>query len=445
MNRLLILCLSCMAALSAGCGPIEINGGGDPPPEPESYGEPIGTFYLEVRNMTLRLMDITSLYQEVGYISWAVPVNHVPFQSLPGGLKETVKSYGLSSPTQVYRMKWKGETVYHLICAVHDDITGVFRQSGENIRFATFEAYLGFLQEVSEVNCVLIINPELVKSAEGAPNLLEGTWQSDWTHLHHDTEIDDQVDLYSGLPFSLTEVCHFDKDGTGYLRSVKSFKNGRQEVSLDPFTYYLTNYQTDGASYHNYSYICCFAAGDTIEYTARSRSGFSRVFDRSFYFVTYPWYNISSDPYRNKNGDSKYGVPEKDRNSPVVGRWSGISKSAAITFGINNVTWVFRGDGTGYLLYNRQFSHSFVYTVDSNSGSELQLTIYKYDTGFTVDDGFWRNGDLTYSYDASQSKPEGQAMRAKIYDDGDSLELEGWVDRAADMSRSPIVFRRVTR
>lgn len=86
----------------------------------------------------------------------------------------------------------------------------------------------------------------------------------------------------------------------------------------------------------------------------------------------------------------------------------------------------------------------FAYTVDDKNGSELQLTIYKYDTGFYIEDGFWKEGDWTYSY-APQPVPQGQKMKAKIYDDGNSLELQGWTTRAADFSTTPIVFKRVNK
>jgi hypothetical protein len=312
------------------------------------------------------------------------------------------------------------------------------------------EAYLQFLQEISDVNCLLIIDTEVVKSAEGAPNLLEGTWQSDWLHLHHDIVstngggIDDQVELYADLPFSITEVCHFKQDGTGYLRTVKTLKNGKQEVAYDPFNYWMTDYQSRSSGYKGYYYLCVFAAGDTIEYTARSWNDFSHDFDRGFTFVTYPWYKQKSDPFSSKKGDPKYSIPEKDKKSPIVGRWTGITKSAARTFGIGTYTWVFRGDGTGYMLSGRKFSNSFAYTVDDKNGSELQLTLYKYDTGFYIEDGFWREGDWTYSY-ASQPVPQGQKMKAKIYDNGNSLELQGWTNLAADYSSTPIVFQRVSR
>ena len=443
MRSILFVWLFCLAALLAACDPIPEIEPGEKPADPESYGELIGTFFVENRNMTLRLYDITDLYKEVCYISWAVPVSHTRYERLPEGLKETVKAYGLSFPTQVYQMKWKGETVYHLICAVMEDYNGVFKPSGERITFKSMQDYFQFLQEASDVNCLLIIESERVKSAEGAPNLLVGDWQTDWEHLHHDLgSIDDQVALYNDLPFSITEVCHFEPDGTGYLRSVKTFKNGNKEVSLDPFNYWLTDYQTgpSGSNYQGYSYVCCFAAGDTIEYTARSYDTFGKTFDRGFTFVTYPWYKQKSDPYSNKKGDPKYGIPERDKKSSIVGRWTGVGLSAARVFGSHSYTWVFRNDGTGYLLSGRQFNQAFVYTAEGNDDA-LQLTIYKYDTGFTVDDGFWKEGDWTYSY-VPQPTPKGQMVKARIYDNGNSLELEGWNNTGADLSRTPIVFQR---
>jgi hypothetical protein len=453
MNKVFIL--SFFATLLIACEPIK-NSSGEPPILPdELYGVEIGTFYVENRNITLRLMDITSLYQEVGYtpmgvVSLAVPVNHLSFQNLPTGLKEPVKQYALSAPSQVYQMKWRGETVYHLICPLVDDIIGVYKPSGERITFASMEAFFQFLQEISDVHCLLLIDTAVVKSAEGAPNLLEGFWQTDWLHLHHDiggtngSGIDDQVELYADLPFSITEVCHFEQDGTGYLRTVKTLKNGKKEVAYDPFNYWLTDYQSNTNGYKGYYYLCIFAAGDTIEYSARSWDDFSRVYDKDFTFVTYPWYKQLSDSFSSQKGDPKYGIPEKDKKSPIVGRWTGVEKSASLSFGIHPVTFVFRSDGTGYQLYGRGINQSFAYTVDGNNGSELQLTLYKYDTGFYISDGFWKEGDWTYNY-VQQPVPTGKKMKAKVYDDGNSLELQGWTNLAADQSHTPIIFRRVNK
>ena len=75
----------------AGCDPFRGVGRGEKPEEPDAYGELIGTFFVEGRNMHLRLLDITDLYQQVCYIQWAVPVSHTHFDSLPEPLKEIVK------------------------------------------------------------------------------------------------------------------------------------------------------------------------------------------------------------------------------------------------------------------------------------------------------------------------------------------------------------------
>ena len=147
MKNSLSFLLCCMMVVLFGCNPIPEIEPGEKPLDPESYGDPIGTFYVENRNMTLKLLDITDLYQEVCYISRAVPVKHTRYDGLPNGLKEKVKTYGLFASTQVYGMKWNGETVYHLISSFMDDYTGVYKPSGERITFASLEAYMHFLQE----------------------------------------------------------------------------------------------------------------------------------------------------------------------------------------------------------------------------------------------------------------------------------------------------------
>ena len=83
MKSLSVFLLTCLTALLFGCNPIPENEPGEKPADPESYGELIGTFFVENRNMTLRLLDITDLYKEVCYVSWAVPVNHTRYENLP--------------------------------------------------------------------------------------------------------------------------------------------------------------------------------------------------------------------------------------------------------------------------------------------------------------------------------------------------------------------------
>lgn len=449
MKRYLKIWVACVVLLTAACTTADSL---DEDYVPEEGTELIGTFFVENRQMTLRLIDITSQYDMVGYQGKAVPVQHTSFDNLPEGLKETVKNWALSAQTQVYRMKWKGEEIYHLLCLFMDENTGVYRKSGERVAFASMTEYMQFLQEASDICCILLIDVEVVRSADGAPNLLVGTWQTDWRHLHHDvgvtgTGIDDQVPLYADLPFSITEICQFEKDGTGYLRSIKTYRDGTQEMALDPFTYKMTDYlkqESEGSTYQGYYYKCFFAAGDTIEYTARTRDGFNRVFDRYFAYVTYPWYRLVSDPYDGKTGSPKYGRPQKSKQTPIVGRWSGNCDGAAMVFGKHTYHWVFRADGTGYQLQDQSFMQSFAYTVDSVQGENLELTIYKYDTGFTIDDGFWTSGDFRYHF-VSKPVPQGKGMKAKLYGGGDKLEIEGWTVRAADYSVLPIVFRRIEK
>ena len=438
-----ILWLVCAAALMGGCTPVPQNNGEE---EPGSEGELIETVYEEGRNMTLDLLDITGFFNEVCYRNYEVPVKHTAFDNLPNGLRPIVRQFGIAGQTAVFRMKWKGETVYHLLCLYVDENICVYKASGDRVRFSSSAEYAQFLKDITDVTCLLIIDPKVVKNAAGAPNLLVGTWQTDWTHLHHvdDTSIDfsdDQVVLYDELPFNITEVSHFNADGTGYLRTVKTFKNGDKEVALDPFTYYLTDYNTSG-NYKGYYYVCCYAAGDTIEYTARSRNGFERTSDRAFVFVTYPWYKKNSDAFAAEDGTPKYRNPAKNSKSLIEGRWTGIRTCAIPIFGITRNTWVFRGDGTGYLLIDKLFSESFVYTV-KGTGNEFQLTIYKYDTGFTADDGFWTEDDWSYTYVPSPT-PKGRIMRAKIYQDGERLELEGDDNQnfAADGSKTPVIYKR---
>ena len=61
----------------------------------------------------------------------------------------------------------------------------------------------------------------------------------------------------------------------------------------------------------------------------------------------------------------------------------------------------------------------------------------------SADDGFWTEGDWTYTYTPSPT-PKGQKIKARIYQDGERLELEGDFNenRAADGSRTPVVYKR---
>ena len=142
------------------------------------------------------------------------------------------------------------------------------------------------------------------------------------------------------------------------------------------------------------------------------------------YLVNYPWFKQTEDRFKslNVNAGQKYGIPARDSESPIVGRWKANNYSDMLMENIET-TWVFRSDNTGYRLLNRQYNEPFVYTV-SYHGSEADLTIYKYNTGFVVSEGFAESVvDTTFD---PTLLPKGKTIKAKF--NGDRLELEGWAD-----------------
>lgn len=394
----------------------------------------------------IRLLDLTDSYDRICYVfsQNGKPVNHVAFNSLPSDLKETVRKWGISFPTRVFRTKWKGETVYHLLSGAYDESFGVFHETGKNFELnKNYSKYLSFLEEQEGTECILILMGEVVKNPAGAQNHLVGMWRNDWQHLSHglsEPMEDDVVLLYPDLPFSITEVCQFDADGKGKLITEKNYTDGRKEVAVDKFNYELTDYSFDSSSY-NYGYKCCYEAGDTIEYYARSKNDF-RSFQRQYNPVNYPWYSISTYPFDSSaDSNAKYSVPQPSSSNPIVGKWKGISKDYLLAMGKTSQTWVFRPDQTGYLLLDGLFNYSFAYTVNY-SGNEALLTIYKYDTNFTIDEGF-SSGDL-YALDYDPTiLPKGMTMKAKL--NGNQLELEGWEWMDANFKIHPITYKRQSR
>ena len=118
------------------------------------------------------------------------------------------------------------------------------------------------------------MNVEVVKDALNAPNYLVGIWQNDWQHLVDYDHQKATVSLYANLPFTITEVMNLSEDGTGYLRTIKEYKDGKKDIALDPFRYELTDYHGGNEyGYHGYFYKCYFEAGDVIEYLGRSYDG----------------------------------------------------------------------------------------------------------------------------------------------------------------------------
>ena len=195
-----------------------------------------------------------------------------------------------------------------------------------------------------------------MKNAEGAPNYLVGYWQNDWQHLMHDHNQQATVALYPDLPFTITEVMALHDDGTGYLRTVKTYKDGTNEVALDPFSYVLTDYHGgEQYNYHGYYYKCYFAAGDAIEYLVRSYDNMQTLYN-GLYYVNYPW---------------------------------------------------FRQTGDNYERYE---------------GSKAELTVYKYNTGFMINEGFSKDG-AGLNFDPT-IVPQGVTIKATL--NGSTLEMEGW-------------------
>lgn len=262
-------------------------------------------------------------------------------------------------------------------------------------------------------------------------------WCQDWQHLTHITDNGHETDivqLYPDLPFSITEICRFEDDDKGRLITEKTYNDGRKEITVDDFKYKVTDYTAPSA----YEYKCYFEAGDTIDYRARSLDGF-KTFNRVHYYVNYPWQSITSYPYdENAVIGSKYGTPQPDASNSLVGKWEGSCLDYSATLGKSTFTWVFRSDQTGYLMLDGQFLYSFAYT-QSGSTNEAQVTTYKYDTGFTADEGFDSNPGPLIDYDPA-ILPKGVTMKAKL--SGNQLELEGYTWRDANFSPHPIVFQR---
>lgn len=378
----------------------------------------IGQF--ERNGIKLRVIDITRRFTEAKYWQQSVPVSHVPMEQLPEAIKEKVYMWGMSSLTKLFRLEYNGKTYYDINSLLSSSMSNIFDSEGNP--FASSDDLEKITSE-STVTCIIVLNVETIKNADDAPNYLVGIWQNDWQHLIQGFEKEQAiVELYPNLPFSITEVIRFRDDGTGYLRTIKEYKDGQKDITLDPFNYELTDYHGgDSYGYHAYSYLCHFEAGDDIEFSSRMNDS-KQVIVPYNAWVNYPWFRQTKDDYESLevNAGQKYGVPAKDNANPIVGRWTGSDTSDAL---MNTVTttWVFRSDSTGYLLLDQRFSEPFVYTIDYQ-GSEAELTIYKYNTGFAVSDGF--ANDTAHTVFDPTILPQGNTIKATFKDD--TLELEGW-------------------
>ena len=375
---------------------------------------------FERDGLKLQVVDITDQFESATFDNKKVPVKHVYVEQLPTAIREKAINAGAALATRICQMEYEGNYYYDIYSLVSNTVTNIFDSYGERRDFYSTAEYESFMSKAKNICCILVLFSEPVKSAEGAPNYLIGYWQNDWQHLTHDGQ-QTTVDLYPDLPFSITEVMSINDDGTGYLRTVKSYKDGTNEVALDPFSYVLTDYHGgEQYGYHGYFIKCYFAAGDAIEYLLRSYDNMQTLNSvRSW--VSYPWFKQTDDTFASLsvNAGQKYGNPGRDDSSPIVGRWTGEIKSSDIA-ATGTITWVFRSDNTGYRLLNGQYDVPFAYTVNYQ-GSQAELTIYKYNAAFLIDEGFSKDGSLNFDPTVI---PQGVTVKTKI--NGNTLEMEGW-------------------
>ena len=377
---------------------------------------------FERDGLKLQIVDITDQFESATYDSEKIPVKHVYVEQLPSAIQELAIRVGADLSTRICRMEYEGKYYYDIYSLVSSTITNIFNSDGERYDFYSTAEYEAFMSKVTNICCILVLKTERIKNVENAPNYLVGYWQNDWQHLLHDVYQQATVTLYPDFPFRITEVMAINDDGTGYLRTVKTYKDGTNEVALDPFTYVLTDYhKNEQYGDIDYSFKCYFAAGDAIEYSVRSYDNMQTL-NNYMGFVSYPWFSQTRDSFESLGVDAgqKYGNPGRDANSPIVGRWTGESKSGNIP-AIYTFTWVFRSDNTGYRLLNGVLSAPFAYTITYH-GSEAELTTYEYNKGFMINEGFSKGGVDT-NFD-SAIVPQGKVIKARIK--GNTLELEGW-------------------
>ena len=428
---LVTLLLSGMATLT-GCSSSDENPSYQDPDVYESLGltrkkgvsdsDGIVVKLFERGGLKLQVVDITNQFESATYEDKKIPVKHVFVEQLPSAIKDLAISAAADLSTRVCRMEYEGEYYYDILSMFSNTFINIFNSNGERRNFQGPADYEAFINKAKDICCILVMKTERIKSAENAPNYLVGYWQTDWQHLLHDVYQQASVALYPDFSFSITEVMAMNDDGTGYLRTVKTYKDGTNEVALDPFTYVLTDYhKNEQYGDIDYSFKCYFAAGDAIEYSVRSYDNMQSL-NNMMSFVSYPWFSQTTDAFDSLtvNAGQKYGNPGRDNNSPIVGRWTGEFKSDQIA-AVGTFTWVFRSDNTGYRLLNGVLNAPFAYTVTYH-GSEAELTTYEYNKGFMISEGFCKD-DYGLTFDPT-IVPQGKTIKAKI--NGDTLELEGW-------------------
>lgn len=197
---------------------------------------------FERDGLKLQIVDITDQFESATYDSEKIPVKHVYVEQLPSAIQELAIRVGADLSTRICRMEYEGKYYYDIYSLVSSTITNIFNSDGERYDFYSTAEYEAFMSKVTNICCILVLKTERIKNVENAPNYLVGYWQNDWQHLLHDVYQQATVTLYPDFPFRITEVMAINDDGTGYLRTVKTYKDGTNEVALDPFTYVLTDY-----------------------------------------------------------------------------------------------------------------------------------------------------------------------------------------------------------
>lgn len=369
----------------------------------------IGTWPHPGTGQKIKVIDETANYEMVYYenqvVNRGIPVEHVNFSDMPEGLKETVRLWGMSGETKIFRCEYNGETFYHMLSWFYDWNYGIYDASGQ-LSSRDGRDYENFIRDSKNVKCVMVMKPEFVKDAEGAPNNLIGVWENDWEHAHvrSDTSwdwTDAVIPLHKNsdyLGFTIKQIKVFGTDGQGYLRTIKLDDDGDVFITTDRFRYEINSYFDLTNQYrdrYEYYYTCYFEGGDTIQYLAMMQNNFQKFDHKSGYALSYPWYRKDVDdfvaPAEAMEAPPAYQAPSKVTDNPLVGKWVGYdygdSQVPKSTF-----TFVFREDHTGYLLLDNNYYESFAYwdktyrNIDGSNGQFLgmasDIKCFAYDTGF---------------------------------------------------------------
>ena len=129
--------------------------------------------YFERNGIKFHLIDITERFvKALYYDDQFVPVTHVNLEALPDPIQTIARSWGQSgSVTKVFRLEYEGEAYYEIRNLLMSSISDFYDSKGERCNIPDYKS-------VTEgACCILVLDTEIVKSAEGAPNYLIGIWQ----------------------------------------------------------------------------------------------------------------------------------------------------------------------------------------------------------------------------------------------------------------------------